>query len=143
MALLSPQIPISIIPSSSRNKLRFFNFSRRSNGIRKWTRRDHSSAATNPPLISISSSRFKCFSRNQIRSESELEFERLFSNLNQATFKREPGSSLHFHDYRRDYVNFFRVISLYFFAGSLSSAVFLVAGTTVSKWNFSDSNFSV
>ncbi|EXB54671.1 hypothetical protein L484_022533 [Morus notabilis] len=105
MALLSPQIPISVIPSSSRNKLRFFNFSRRSNGIRKWTRRDHSSAATNPPLISISSSRFKCFSRNQIRSESELEFERLFSNLNRATFKREPGS--------------------------LSSAVFLVAGTTI------------
>ncbi|KAH0455115.1 hypothetical protein IEQ34_017039 [Dendrobium chrysotoxum] len=43
----------------------------------------------------------RCFSRNQATEE----FERLFSNLNQATMKREPGS--------------------------LSSAIFLVAGTTV------------
>ncbi|KAI0498112.1 hypothetical protein KFK09_021353 [Dendrobium nobile] len=43
----------------------------------------------------------RCFSRNQATEE----FERLFSNLNQATMKREPGS--------------------------LTSAIFLVAGTTV------------
>ncbi|XP_062170875.1 uncharacterized protein LOC133876640 isoform X5 [Alnus glutinosa] len=53
----------------------------------------------------------KCFSQRQSQSNStqkekeEFEFERLFSNLNQATLKREPGS--------------------------LSSAIFLVAGTTV------------
>ncbi|GMN47031.1 hypothetical protein TIFTF001_016211 [Ficus carica] len=107
MALLSPHIPISAIPSSPRNKLRFSLFSplhcfdRRNNGLRNWWSRDHSSIAADPPL----SSSFKCFSRNQIRSESELEFVRLFSNVNQATLKREPGS--------------------------LSSAIFLVAGTTV------------
>ncbi|KAH9790360.1 hypothetical protein KPL71_003375 [Citrus sinensis] len=50
----------------------------------------------------------KCFSNRQSQSteqEFEFEFERLFSNLNQATLKRESGS--------------------------LSSAIFLVAGTTV------------
>ncbi|XP_030521145.1 tyrosine-specific transport system isoform X2 [Rhodamnia argentea] len=49
--------------------------------------------------------RLRCSSQGQSAEESELELERLFSNLNQATLKREPGS--------------------------LSSAVFLVAGTTV------------
>ncbi|KAL6340696.1 hypothetical protein AAG906_014386 [Vitis piasezkii] len=48
---------------------------------------------------------FKCFSKGQRQSDEQVEFERLFSNLNQATLKREPGS--------------------------LSSAIFLVAGTTV------------
>ncbi|XP_051134287.1 uncharacterized protein LOC127253650 isoform X2 [Andrographis paniculata] len=62
---------------------------------------------------------FKCFSREPSSTEQEAqqqvqpteaederyEFERLFSNLNQATLKREPGS--------------------------LSSAIFLVAGTTI------------
>ncbi|RVW76028.1 hypothetical protein CK203_055302 [Vitis vinifera] len=48
---------------------------------------------------------FKCFSKAQRQSDDQVEFERLFSNLNQATLKREPGS--------------------------LSSAIFLVAGTTV------------
>ncbi|KAL3530121.1 hypothetical protein ACH5RR_009443 [Cinchona calisaya] len=57
---------------------------------------------------------FKCFSQKQsteqieqVQEEKEQvhEFERLFSNLNQSTLKREPGS--------------------------LSSAIFLVAGTTV------------
>ncbi|XP_061344695.1 uncharacterized protein LOC133290604 isoform X1 [Gastrolobium bilobum] len=54
----------------------------------------------------------KCFLERQSQSAQEeeeqqqaFEFERLFSNLNQATLKREPGS--------------------------LSSAIFLVAGTTV------------
>ncbi|XP_043721448.1 tyrosine-specific transport protein-like isoform X4 [Telopea speciosissima] len=47
------------------------------------------------------SRRLKCFSQRQSTEESE----RLFSNLNQVTLKREPGS--------------------------LSSAIFLVAGTTV------------
>lgn len=61
---------------------------------------------------------FKCYSQRQSSEqkteeiegevnirEQVYEFERLFSNLNQATLKREPGS--------------------------LSSAIFLVAGTTV------------
>ncbi|KAG4129858.1 hypothetical protein ERO13_D09G106200v2 [Gossypium hirsutum] len=50
---------------------------------------------------------FKCSSQRQSSDNQpqEYEFERLFSNLNQATLKREPGS--------------------------LSSATFLVAGTTV------------
>ncbi|KAK9273440.1 hypothetical protein L1049_018250 [Liquidambar formosana] len=46
----------------------------------------------------------KCFSKREA-AEERYEFERLFSNLNQASLKREPGS--------------------------LSSAIFLVAGTTV------------
>ncbi|KAJ7964920.1 tyrosine-specific transport protein [Quillaja saponaria] len=53
----------------------------------------------------------KCFFQKQTqptqeeKEEQDFQFERLFSNLNQATLKREPGS--------------------------LSSAIFLVAGTTV------------
>lgn len=74
-----------------------------------------------PKCCSISSkspSLFKCYSQRQSTEpkteeiegekgyeEQVYEFERLFSNLNQATLKREPGS--------------------------LSSAIFLVAGTTV------------
>ncbi|RWR74749.1 tyrosine-specific transport protein isoform X1 [Cinnamomum micranthum f. kanehirae] len=55
-----------------------------------------------PSLRSSSPSKtLKCFAQRQ----STQQFERLFSNLNQATLKREPGS--------------------------LSSAIFLVAGTTV------------
>nr|GLL43286.1 uncharacterized protein LOC109193135 [Ipomoea trifida] len=51
---------------------------------------------------------FKSFSGQQVQKQEDeqvYEFERLFSNLNQATLKREPGS--------------------------LSSAIFLVAGTTI------------
>ncbi|XP_044504843.1 tyrosine-specific transport protein [Mangifera indica] len=47
---------------------------------------------------------FQCFSQKH-STQQEFEVERLFSNVNQATLKREPGS--------------------------LSSAIFLVAGTTV------------
>ncbi|RZR90243.1 hypothetical protein BHM03_00018077 [Ensete ventricosum] len=44
-----------------------------------------------PPVPSGSRPRtLKCFSQKQ----SVQEFERLFSNLNQATMKREPGESL-------------------------------------------------
>ncbi|KAL8527327.1 hypothetical protein ACS0TY_005264 [Phlomoides rotata] len=47
----------------------------------------------------------KCFSQGEEDKQQLEEFERLFSNLNQATLQREPGS--------------------------LSSAIFLVAGTTI------------
>ncbi|KAF6149459.1 hypothetical protein GIB67_016997 [Kingdonia uniflora] len=47
----------------------------------------------------------KCFSQKQSKNSTGEEFERLFSNVNRATLKREPGS--------------------------LSSAILLVAGTTV------------
>ncbi|OAY57905.1 tyrosine-specific transport protein [Manihot esculenta] len=53
------------------------------------------------PFSSHSSTIFRC----QAQKQQEYQVERLFSNLNQATLKREPGS--------------------------LSSAIFLVAGTTV------------
>ncbi|KAL3354870.1 hypothetical protein AABB24_019121 [Solanum stoloniferum] len=69
-------------------------------------------------ISSKSSTFFKCYSQRQSTEqkteeiegkngyqEQVYDFERLFSNLNQATLKREPGS--------------------------LSSAIFLVAGTTV------------
>ncbi|PON59203.1 hypothetical protein PanWU01x14_161300 [Parasponia andersonii] len=108
------QIPTSVIPSSSsRKQLRFsikspfgcgggddhddhHHHLSINNGLTKWAA--STSTATHPPA-------FKCFSQNPSQSESQLEFERLFSNLNQATLKREPGS--------------------------LTSAIFLVAGTTV------------
>lgn len=55
----------------------------------RWATHRSCSAATAPPRA-----RIKCFSRRQLQSdESESEFERLFSNLNQATLKREPGCS--------------------------------------------------
>ncbi|XVE79031.1 hypothetical protein DITRI_Ditri14bG0025300 [Diplodiscus trichospermus] len=65
-------------------------------------KRDHHLHLFTTPLRT-----FKCFSQRQSADDQvqEYEFERLFSNLNQATLKREPGS--------------------------LSSAIFLVAGTTV------------
>ncbi|XP_058008932.1 uncharacterized protein LOC110653316 isoform X2 [Hevea brasiliensis] len=53
------------------------------------------------PFLSDFTRTFKC----QAQKQQEYQVERLFSNLNQATLKREPGS--------------------------LSSAIFLVAGTTV------------
>ncbi|KAL3621917.1 hypothetical protein CASFOL_034113 [Castilleja foliolosa] len=75
------------------------------------------SSTRNINLVSVDSpsrAPFKCFSEEQedqqlvqqVEAEEQVrEFESLFSNLNQATLKREPGS--------------------------LSSAIFLVAGTTV------------
>ncbi|XVF69466.1 hypothetical protein PTKIN_Ptkin11bG0084500 [Pterospermum kingtungense] len=66
-------------------------------------KRDHHQFHTPFPLRT-----FKCSSQRQSaddQAQQVYEFERLFSNLNQATLKREPGS--------------------------LSSAIFLVAGTTV------------
>jgi hypothetical protein len=99
----------------------------------------------------------KCFSQRQSQSNStqkekeEFEFERLFSNLNQATLKREPGfpiAIILFYFLDKDpltmliflcscYAFQFHLIFLSFFflflllSGSLSSAIFLVAGTTV------------
>ncbi|KAF4374165.1 hypothetical protein G4B88_020557 [Cannabis sativa] len=106
----SLQIPSSIIsPSSmsyslSRKHIRFWEKSPFGRGGNE----DHltllklycpNSSTTHPH-------KFKCFSQDPSQSESQqLQLERLFSNLNQVTFKREPGS--------------------------LSSAIFLVAGTTV------------
>lgn len=101
MALRSPlcfQIPLSVIPcssSSSRRKVKL-PLSYRSydydgiNGkllLPKWP-------ATAP--IDTPNTCFKCFSRNPSQSESEFEFERLFSNLNEASLKREPGSTIFF-----------------------------------------------
>lgn len=87
----------------------------------------------------------KCFSNRQSQSteqEFEFEFERLFSNLNQATLTRESGNYFFFNS-----IFFFFLVSysficwidaLMFFTGSLSSAIFLVAGTTVRYlfWKF-------
>jgi hypothetical protein len=97
----------------------------------------------------------KCFSQRQSQSNStqkekeEFEFERLFSNLNQATLKREPGFPIaiifFFLDedpltmliflcscYAFQFSFFFPFFFFFFFfSGSLSSAIFLVAGTTV------------
>ncbi|KAL3752219.1 hypothetical protein ACJRO7_012951 [Eucalyptus globulus] len=64
-----------------------------------------SSSSSSSSLELSRTVRLRCSSQKQSAEESELELERLFSNLNQATLKREPGS--------------------------LSSAVFLVTGTTV------------
>ncbi|KAG6588142.1 Tyrosine-specific transport protein, partial [Cucurbita argyrosperma subsp. sororia] len=72
--------------------------------------RRHSLLRTRLRTISTSFSRRPVESsvsgqEKEIEESEEYELERLFSNLNQATFKREPGS--------------------------LSSAIFLVAGTTI------------
>ncbi|KAL5583007.1 hypothetical protein UlMin_015449 [Ulmus minor] len=98
------QVPIAETPSKPRKELPFLR-NRSNGGVFKRARYPLSfSTATSDPYT-LPRTRFKCFSRNQSQSDSKLEFERLFSNLNQATLKREPGS--------------------------LSSAIFLVAGTTV------------
>nr|GMD61671.1 Tyrosine-specific transport protein [Ipomoea batatas] len=75
-----------------------------------WNSKNHSLML--PTWISSNGRRrfdaFKSFSGQQVQKQEDeqvYEFERLFSNLNQATLKREPGS--------------------------LSSAIFLVAGTTI------------
>ncbi|BFG30207.1 hypothetical protein CerSpe_164810 [Prunus speciosa] len=87
------------------------------NGKRKTRRSKSKSHFSNTPTTPPPSPRkllTKCLPQSQKKSqlqpsesenETEFEFERLFSNLNQATLKRE--------------------------AGSLSSAIFLVAGTTI------------
>ncbi|GFZ18066.1 tryptophan/tyrosine permease [Actinidia rufa] len=76
--------------------------------VRFWKNQSSSSSTA------ATKSSFKCFSQRQSIEqksdkppppEEEFELERLFSNLNQATLKREPGS--------------------------LTSAIFLVSGTTV------------
>ena len=73
---------------------------------------------------------FKRFSQNQSQSQSEpeLKFERLFSNLNQDTLKRDPGSSVSLSlDFSANGMNGF----VFACVGSLLSAILLVAGTTV------------
>lgn len=83
----------------------------------------------------------KCFSNRQSQSteqEFEFEFERLFSNLNQATLKREPGNYFFFLFFWFLIVSFCWIDVLILFTGSLSSAILLVAGTTVCYvfWKF-------
>ncbi|KAF4371026.1 hypothetical protein G4B88_002955 [Cannabis sativa] len=106
----SLQIPSSIISPSSMS----YSLSRKH--IRFWEKSPFGSGGNEdhltllklycPNTTTTHSHKFKCFSQDPSQSESQqLQFERLFSNLNQVTFKREPGS--------------------------LSSAIFLVAGTTV------------
>uniref|UniRef100_A0A803PY02 Tyrosine-specific transport protein n=1 Tax=Cannabis sativa TaxID=3483 RepID=A0A803PY02_CANSA len=105
----SLQIPSSIISLSSMS----YSLSRKH--IRFWEKSPFGSGGNEDhltllklycPKTTTHSHKFKCFSQDPSQSESQqLQFERLFSNLNQVTFKREPGS--------------------------LSSAIFLVAGTTV------------
>ncbi|XP_059665495.1 uncharacterized protein LOC132311559 [Cornus florida] len=98
------RIPINHVPLPSPNH----HSPSRSNSHRRVRRR----TIFAPPRTSKRLT--KCFSQRQFteqeedvepKREEQFEFERLFSNLNQATLKREPGS--------------------------LSSAVFLVAGTTI------------
>lgn len=81
----------------------------------------------------------KCFSNRQSQSteqEFEFEFERLFSNLNQATLKRESGNYFFFFLVSYSFICWIDALMLS--TGSLSSAIFLVAGTTVRYlfWKF-------
>ncbi|KAI4383710.1 hypothetical protein MLD38_009516 [Melastoma candidum] len=99
MRLPSPAMQIPLARLSGRHVC-VAQAAARLNASRKLRRINYAAA--------VGSRSFSCFAlRGETAEEerSELEFERLFSNLNQATLKREPGS--------------------------LSSAVFLVAGTTV------------
>lgn len=73
----------------------------------------------------------------QVTTEEEeeevVEFQRLFSNLNRSTLKRESGTKLQssfFHSRKHIWIEVWFKSQL--FSGSLSSAIFLVAGTTVS-----------
>ncbi|CAK7331875.1 unnamed protein product [Dovyalis caffra] len=89
------QIPTLAAITPSSRKQKFLHIPR------QWTSsRPLQHIQTNHQYLSRTS--FQCMSQSQ---QQEYEVERLFSNLNQATLKREPGS--------------------------LSSAIFLVAGTTV------------
>lgn len=84
----------------------------------------------------LSRTSFQCMSRSQ---QQEYEVERLFSNLNQVTLKREPGIPvLSFFFIYKKYFNPFSLLHTILsscrssvFSGSLSSAILLVAGTTV------------
>ncbi|CAN7038038.1 unnamed protein product [Brassica rapa subsp. trilocularis] len=68
----------------------------------------------------------------QEEEEEVVEFQRLFSNLNRSTLKRESGTKLYssfFHSRKHIWIEVWFKSQL--FSGSLSSAIFLVAGTTV------------
>ncbi|KAF4360303.1 hypothetical protein F8388_020594 [Cannabis sativa] len=91
----SLQIPSSIISLSSMS----YSLSRKH--IRFWEKSPFGSGGNEDhltllklycPKTTTHSHKFKCFSQDPSQSESQqLQFERLFSNLNQVTFKREPG----------------------------------------------------
>nr|XP_048323860.1 tyrosine-specific transport system-like isoform X1 [Ziziphus jujuba var. spinosa] len=99
MAFLSSptcfHIPLPVTPSSSSSRkqlLKCLDFPKYHNNhaLLKWTFTHRSSSYD--PVVPAPRNHFKCFSRRQLQSDdSEFEFERLFSNLNQATLKREPG----------------------------------------------------
>ncbi|KAF9665407.1 hypothetical protein SADUNF_Sadunf16G0119400 [Salix dunnii] len=67
-----------------------------------WHVKEENAVKVGPRYLDFRCLSFQCMSQSQ---QQEYEVERLFSNLNQVTLKREPGS--------------------------LSSAIFLVAGTTI------------
>ncbi|XP_057479647.1 uncharacterized protein LOC130766932 [Actinidia eriantha] len=107
-SFLSPDFRILRMPSLSQR----LNFNHIHHDERRTSALSRRSMLIDGRLATKSS--FKCFSQRQSIEqkpdkqpppEEEFELERLFSNLNQATLKREPGS--------------------------LTSAIFLVSGTTV------------
>ncbi|KAL5766186.1 hypothetical protein ACOSP7_016803 [Xanthoceras sorbifolium] len=96
MSLFSSSFPVAAISISSRNR---FQISPTINQQLKFSTKPLEYRLHSPPRV------VKCLSQRQSADQQEYKFERLFSNLNKATLKREPGS--------------------------LSSSIFLVAGTTV------------
>lgn len=125
--LLIPSIPSSSSSSSTREKKHHQCIQIPTHSLKHQL---HSQSPT-PRVI-------KCFSNRQSQSteqEFEFEFERLFSNLNQATLKRESGNYFFF---LVSYSFICWIDALMLSTGSLSSAIFLVAGTTVRYlfWKF-------
>ncbi|KAA8544513.1 hypothetical protein F0562_022447 [Nyssa sinensis] len=105
--LSTPNFPIAsrnYPPSSSSNQTKA-SVGRRRFLCGRFPNPPPSSMRTTRILIRCSSERKSTTERERRAEDEQFEFERLFSNLNQATLKRE--------------------------AGSLTSAIFLVAGTTV------------
>lgn len=93
-----PTLPFSFIPIKAPATHHSFFFPRTHHPSEHVPFSFSSSSSSKPPrlfrLLSPSPTKkflFTCFSKAQRQSGQEIEFERLFSNLNQATLKREPG----------------------------------------------------
>ncbi|KAK4855404.1 hypothetical protein QYF36_006976 [Acer negundo] len=98
MSLFSSSFPVAAISISSRNNSRLSHFSPTYHQLKSPTKAVDYHLHSHQRVV-------KCFSQRQSTEQQEFQFERLFSNLNKATLKRESGS--------------------------LSSSILLVAGTTV------------
>lgn len=81
----SLQVPASLAPFPSTKRHKNFQIPLPKHKLKPLHHQLHSQFSFTPQRT------FQCFSQRQ-STEQEFKFERLFSNLNQATLKREPGT---------------------------------------------------